>query len=272
MKGLLFLACLICCSFVVNAQRTLSGKVADKSTGGVVDGATIRVKGTKRGTSTGRDGSFTLQVNRGEILVISSIGYTTMQMPVPEEATINIPLEPVSAELSQVVFVGSRGAARSKTESPVPVDVINVNGVGQTTAKPDLMSQLNMAVPSFNYNKQSGGDGSDAIDFASLRGLGFDQTLVLVNEKRRHMSAFVNQVGTRGRGNSGYDLNSIPEDAIDRIEILRDGASAQYGSDAIAGVINIILKKDVGKLSINTGYSGYYDKKYNSLNAVDPSQ
>ena len=125
---------------------------------------------------------------------------------------------------------------------------------------------------SFNYNKQSGGDGSDAIDFASLRGLGFDQTLVLINGKRRHMSAFVNQVGTRGRGNSGYDLNAIPEDAIDRVEVLRDGASAQYGSDAIAGVINIILKKDVNKLSINTGYMGFYDHKYNSLNAVDPSQ
>jgi iron complex outermembrane receptor protein len=272
MKGLLFLACLICCSFLVKAQRTLSGKVADKSTGGAVDGATIRVKGTKRGTSTASDGSFTLQVNRGEILVISSIGYTTMQMPVPEEATINIPLEAISAELSQVVFVGSRGAARSKTESPVPVDVINVNGVGQTTAKPDLMSQLNMAVPSFNYNKQSGGDGSDAIDFASLRGLGFDQTLVLINGKRQHLSAFVNEVGTRGRGNSGTDLNAIPEAAIDRIEILRDGASAQYGSDAIAGVINIILKKNVKHFNLSIGTSAYDDKKYNSLNAVDPTQ
>ncbi|HZE86400.1 MAG TPA: TonB-dependent receptor, partial [Puia sp.] len=140
------------------------------------------------------------------------------------------------------------------------------------SARPDLSSQLNMAVPSFNYNKQSGGDGSDAIDFASLRGLGFDQTLVLVNGKRHHQSAFVNQVGTRGRGNSGTDLNSIPEAAIDRVEILRDGASAQYGSDAIAGVINIILKKDVHKLSLTTGWSGYYDHKYNSLNNVDPSQ
>ena len=104
-----------------------------------------------------------------------------------------------------------------------------------------------MAVPSFNYNKQSGADGSDAIDFASLRGLGYDQTLVLVNGKRRHLSAFVNEFGTRGRGNSGTDLNAIPEAAIDRVEILRDGASAQYGSDAIAGVMNIILKKDVNK-------------------------
>ncbi len=129
-----------------------------------------------------------------------------------------------------------------------------------------------MAVPSFNYNKQSGADGSDAMDFASLRGLGYDQTLVLVNGKRRHLSAFISEFGTRGRGNGGTDLNAIPEAAIDRVEILRDGASAQYGSDAIAGVMNIILKKDVNKFYAVVGVSGYNDHKYNSLNTVDPSQ
>jgi iron complex outermembrane receptor protein len=272
MKAPILLACLICCSFFLQAQKTLSGKVADKSSGTVLAGASIRVKGTKRGVSTGSDGSFSLQVDPGDILLISSIGYSNKEVPVPTESYITIPLEALSAELSQVVFVGSRGAARSKTESPVPVDVINVNGVGQTTAKPDLMSQLNMMVPSFNYNKQSGGDGSDAIDFASLRGLGFDQTLVLINGKRQHLSAFVNEVGTRGRGNSGYDLNAIPEASIDRIEILRDGASAQYGSDAIAGVINIILKKNVKHFNLNIGTSAYDDHKYNSLNSVDPTQ
>ena len=164
--------------------------------------------------------------------------------------------------------MGNRGAPRVRTESPVPVDVIKVNQIGETTAKPDLMSQLNMAVPSFNYNKQSGGDGSDAIDFASLRGLGFDQTLVLINGKRRHLSAFVNQVGTRGRGNSGTDLNAIPEAAIDRIEILRDGASAQYGSDAIAGVINIILKKGTNKLTASLTGGGYANTREIGSKAV----
>lgn len=272
MKGLLILAYLTCCSFLLQAQKTLTGKVADKSSGAVLAGASIKIKGTRRGVSTGSDGSFTLQVNPGDVLLISNIGYSNKEVPVPTESYITIPLEALSAELTQVVMVGSRGAARSKTESPVPVDVINVNGIGQTTAKPDLMSQLNMTVPSFNYNKQSGGDGSDAIDFASLRGLGFDQTLVLINGKRQHLSAFVNEVGTRGRGNSGYDLNAIPEAAIDRIEILRDGASAQYGSDAIAGVINIILKKNVRHFNLSIGGSGYYDHKYNAANSVDPSQ
>jgi len=128
----------------------------------------------------------------------------------------------------------------------------------------DITSVLNYAAPSFNYNKQSGSDGADHIDLATLRGLSPDQTLVLINGKRRHQTAFVAVFGTRGRGASGTDLNAIPEGSIDHIEILRDGASAQYGSDAIAGVINIILKKDVRKFSMNVGYSGYYDHTYNT--------
>src|SRR5579863_6716019 len=133
MKGLLILAGLICLSLLLHAQRTLNGKVSDKSSGTGLAGASIKVKGTKRGVSTGSDGTFSLVIDQGDILVISNIGYSAMQMPVPSESYITIPLEPLSAELTQVVFVGSRGTARSKTESPVPVDVINVNGIGQTT-------------------------------------------------------------------------------------------------------------------------------------------
>ncbi|HEY2650215.1 MAG TPA: TonB-dependent receptor [Puia sp.] len=256
---------------VIYAQTLISGVIKDAKTGSPLLGTSIKIKGKKIGTVTNEKGYFSLPANPGDVLQISSVGFKSIDYTVGS-GPIELGLEPVVADLGELTYVGSRGAPRSKVSSPVPIDVIKVNTLGETTAKPDLMSQLNMAVPSFNYNKQSGGDGSDAIDFASLRGLGFDQTLVLVNGKRRHLSAFVNQVGTRGRGNSGTDLNAIPEAAIDRIEILRDGASAQYGSDAIAGVINIILKKDVNHLNVTAGYSGYYDKKYNSLNAVDPSQ
>ena len=101
---------------------------------------------------------------------------------------------------------------------------------------------LNYVAPSFNSGTQTVADGTDHIDPASLRGLGPDQVLVLINGKRRYNTALVNLNGTFGRGAVGTDLNAIPVSAIDRIEILRDGASAQYGSDAIAGVINIILK------------------------------
>src|ERR1700737_30102 len=254
-------------SLTLSAQSIITGKIVDTQTGAPIPGASIKVKSTKKGTSSNTEGVFTIQASSQDLLEISSIGYVNKSIKVPDGAKITVSLEPATAELTELVFVGSRGAARSKTESPVPVDVIKVNQIGETTGKPDLVSQLNMTVPSFNYNKQSGGDGSDAIDLASLRGLGFDQTLVLINGKRRHLSALVNQYGTRGRGNSGTDLNAIPEAAIDRIEILRDGASAQYGSDAIAGVINIILKKDIKHLSINVGGSGFADHKYNTLNS-----
>src|SRR6201991_190457 len=271
MKRPALIAYLLVCSAILHAQKTITGKVTDSKTGTPVSGATIRVKGGK-GTATNNEGLFKLVVSPNQPIEVSSIGYESFTIATPEKDFLEITLAPSSTELKEMVFVGSRGAARSKTESPVPIDVINTSQAGASSGKPDLSSQLNMLVPSFNYNKVSGGDGSDAMDLAALRGLGYDQTLVLINGKRRHMTAFVNQAGTRGRGNSGTDLNAIPEAAIDRVEILRDGASAQYGSDAIAGVINIILKKDVKKLNITTGYSGYYDHKYNSLNAVDPTQ
>jgi iron complex outermembrane receptor protein len=272
MRKLLLILGLLSSSLTLFAQNLLTGKVSDSKTGEILAGASIKIKGSKTGTLTNNDGVFKLQAKPGDIVEITSIGFATQTVKVGDQQELDIRLEASMTELLQVVTTGSRGAARVKTESTVPIDVINVNQMSQSTAKPDLMSQLNMSVPSFNYNKQSGGDGSDAIDFASLRGLGFDQTLVLINGKRRHLSAFVNQAGTRGRGNSGTDLNAIPEASIDRIEILRDGASAQYGSDAIAGVINIILKKDVNHLNILTGVSAYYDHKYNTLNNVDPTQ
>ncbi len=274
MKKLAFLltAALFAVSFSFAQTKTITGKVTDGASGTPLQGVSIKVKNSKAGTFTGADGSFSIPVSEGAVLIISYVGYTDQTITPKDLTSLDIKLANSSNEIAQVVVVGNRGAARTTTESPVPVDVISINSLKQTTAKPDLMSQLNMWVPSFNYNKQSGGDGSDAIDFASLRGLGFDQTLVLINGKRQHMSAFVNQVGTRGRGNSGTDLNAIPEASIDRIEVLRDGASAQYGSDAIAGVINIILKKDVKHLNISVGGSGYYDHKYNTLNNVDPTQ
>ncbi|WP_428331147.1 TonB-dependent receptor [Mucilaginibacter sp.] len=259
-----------------------SSLFAQKLTGTVtvagkpIQGASVQALPYGSGTTTDIDGKYALTLKAGTYNVIfSAIGYEKATMNVTitagESKVMDVEMKLSSESLKEVVVVGSRGAGRTKTDSPVPVDVLNVNQVGATTAKPDLMSQLNQAVPSFNYNKQSGGDGSDAIDFASLRGLGFDQTLVLVNGKRRHLSAFVNEVGTRGRGNSGTDLNAIPEAAIDHVEILRDGASAQYGSDAIAGVINLVLKKDVNHLTLNAGFSGYNDQKYNTLNYSDPA-
>lgn len=272
MRRTLFLAGLLLASLAILAQTTITGKVTDLKTGVPISGASVKIKSTRKGTSTNNEGIFKILASPNDVLEISIIGYKTQSLNVSGLSDISISLEQASTELQEVVFVGNRGVARSKTESPVPVDIIKMNQIDQITAKSDLSSILNMTVPSFNYNKQSGADGADAIDLASLRGLGPDQTLVLINGKRQHQTGYVATSGTRGRGNSGTDLNAIPEAAIDRIEVLRDGAAAQYGSDAIAGVINIILKKDINKLTFNVGGSGYYDHKYNALNSMDPTQ
>jgi iron complex outermembrane receptor protein len=166
--------------------------------------------------------------------------------------------------IEEVVVIGTRGGARIRTESPVPVDVIRVGDLAINSGRMDLTANLNFAAPSFNFNKQSGTDGADHVNIGTLRGLGPDQTLVLINGKRRHSIGLVAIFGTRGRANSGVDLSSFPQIAVDRVEILRDGASAQYGSDAIAGVINLQLKKGASDWNIMTGVSGYLDKKFNT--------
>jgi iron complex outermembrane recepter protein len=252
--------CLSLISF--SYAQTINGIVTDATTGSAIEFASVVVKGTKQGTITNTTGNFTLTTKAGTTLVVSATGYTQQEIKATEN--ISIALQPQATDLTDIVVVGTRGLARAKTETAVPIDVIKINQVGTPTAKMDLTSVLNMAAPSFNYNKQSGSDGADHVDLGTLRGLAPDQTLVLINGKRRHTTALVGLFGTRGKGSSGTDLNAFPQAAVDRIEILRDGASAQYGSDAMAGVINIILKKDINHWTVNAGWAGYYDTKFNA--------
>ncbi|ASK32826.1 TonB-dependent receptor [Chryseobacterium sp. T16E-39] len=161
-----------------------------------------------------------------------------------------------TANVEEVVILGSRSGARSKVDSPVPVDVFNIKESSLVLPQTNISQILNAIAPSFTSTVQTNSDGTDHLDPAQLRGLGPDQVLVLVNGKRRHTSALVNVNGTPGRGTVGTDLNAIPSFAINRIEVLRDGASAQYGSDAIAGVINLGLKRDTGKLTGQFTYGG----------------
>ncbi|MDB5756266.1 MAG: TonB-dependent receptor, partial [Massilia sp.] len=150
-------------------------------------------------------------------------------------------------EMQTVNVVGSRRAANtSATETVVPVDFIPMTKVAEQGGQFDLAQTLTYISPSFNSTRQTGADGADLVDSAALRGLGSDQTLVLVNGKRRHTVALVNIFGARNRGNTGTDMNAIPLLAIKNVQVLRDGAAAQYGSDAIAGVINIDMKKSLG--------------------------
>jgi len=140
-----------------------------------------------------------------------------------------------------IQVVGSRLSMRTATDGSAPVDIISGEDLAATGIT-ETAKALQYAVPSFNYPSSSVTDGTDAVRPASLRGLSPDHTLVLINGKRRHSSALVHLNGTTGRGSSNVDLNAIPIAAIKRIEVLRDGAAALYGSDAIAGVINIVLK------------------------------
>ena len=149
--------------------------------------------------------------------------------------------EPIQLQELVVVGVGTRVEGRSITDSPVPVDVVTEQEI-LDTGHSEVGRIIQALIPSFNFSSSTISDGTDSVRPATLRGLGPDQVLVLVNGKRRHGSALIHVNTSVGRGTAGTDLNAIPVSAIKRIEVLRDGASAQYGSDAIAGVINIVLK------------------------------
>jgi iron complex outermembrane receptor protein len=177
----------------------------------------------------------------------SILGFAT---PVAAQAIQTAPSQEAAADAqttddaeasNQIVVIGSRAPNRTVADSPVPIDVISSSAL-QNSGSGELNKALNQLVPSFNFPQPSIADGSDVTRPATLRGLNPDQTLVLVNGKRRHVSALLNINGTVGRGAAAVDMNMIPALAIERIEVLRDGASSQYGSDAIAGVINVQLK------------------------------
>lgn len=247
-----------------SAQKgTIKGVITSNS--GPLINASIIIDGSGTGTTTNNIGEYSLTVMPGKHnLDISYVGYETQVVKVTvkanETTTINATLIAGITD-REIVVVGSRGVGRTKLSSPVPVDVISISQVIGNLGQVDLNQILNSLAPSFQSSKQTVADGTDHLDPAQLRGLGTDQVLVLINGKRQHQSALVNVNGTVNRGQVSTDLSVIPATAIERIEILRDGASAQYGSDAIAGVINIILKKKTGLLEASSSY-GMYVTKY----------
>jgi iron complex outermembrane recepter protein len=202
------------------AQKSISGVVKDQS-GGNLPGVNIIEKGTNNGVSTDLDGKYSIKVKEGATLVFSYIGYSTVEKKAIS-AILNVSLTSEGGEtLSDVVIVGSRNSKRTVVNTAVPIDIINMRDVTTQSGKLEINELLQYVAPSFNANKQSGSDGADHVDPATLRGLGPDQTLVLINGKRRHQSSLINLFGTRGRGNTGTDLNAIPSSAIKRIEIFK---------------------------------------------------
>jgi iron complex outermembrane recepter protein len=248
------------------SQNTVTGKVFDAANNKNLPLATVIAKPGNESTVAGEDGMFTLQTdNKIKTINVSYAGYASRVIKINEDVKINlIGLQPLQNEMA-ITVIGSRNLARTNVQTPVPVDVIPVAKMAATLGQTDLNQLLTYAAPSFQSARQAIADGTDHIDPAQLRGLGSDQVLVLVNGKRRHQAALVNVNGTVNRGQVGTDLNTIPVAAIERVEVLRDGAAAQYGSDAIAGVINIVLKKSINNISGNVSYGENvtrYDKNY----------
>jgi len=234
----------------------LRGTVKDAN-GQTLVGASVTLQGSSKGTLTDNNGNYSLSLAPGKYtLVVSYVGYATQrnEVTVTDKGASQDFVLTSAGDLGIVTVIGSRSIPRTRTETPVPVDIIPLSQVVNEVCQVDLNQILTYVAPSFQSSRQTIADGTDHLDPAQLRGLGTDQVLVLINGKRRHQSALVNVNGTVNRGQVSTDLSAIPATAVERIEILRDGASAQYGSDAIAGVINIVLKKNVGLLEANVSY------------------
>lgn len=239
------MAILLHVSLCAVSQGVLKGIVRNEK-GEPLENVSIGIPGQKGGTSTNTSGAYQLSLPAGTYKVIfTSIGYTSSSIPVKMEhadITTDIVLKTALVDLSEVIVaVGSRSSQRTSTSSLLPVDNINASEL-QTTGQLSFDKALQLRVPSFNTVNTPVNDASSLLDPYEIRNMGPSRTLILVNGKRKNPSALVYIQTSPGRGETGADLAAIPTDAIKRVEILRDGASAQYGSDAIAGVMNIILK------------------------------
>ena len=266
---MLLLLLLVGVSGVAYAQQTatLRGEVTDDS-GSVITGAEITATNNATGAevtgSTDADGAYELTLEPGVYTITAeNYGFETgiaddVELIAGQSVLRNFTLE-LAAVTQSVVVVGSRAEPRSVTASTVPVDVIRAEDLARQGSR-DLVSQLRTVIPSFNISTQPISDAGTIVRPANLRNLAPDHTLVLVNGKRRHRSAVITWLGNGiADGSQGPDLSIIPSIAIRQVEVLRDGAAAQYGSDAIAGVMNFQLKNDPsgGSLEVQTG--GFFD-------------
>ncbi len=244
------------------ADGTVGGKVVDVN-GKPIEGVIIRVPGTTNEATTFADGTYVLDVPAGAYRVVAiAVGYSPSGASITVSNDLKTELNfELRAALSQfgeqIVVLGSR-SERTALETAVPVDVLTEEDL-QDSGQTETARMIQFLAPSFNVSTSTISDGTDIVRPSTLRSLGPDQTLVLVNGKRRHNSALVHVNGSIGRGTAGTDLNAIPASSISTIEILRDGAAAQYGSDAIAGVMNVRLANDVGVTHVDLSYGQAYE-------------
>lgn len=231
----------------------VSGIVSDAD-GFPLIGVSVQEKGTDNGTVTDENGAFSLSPSSyPATLVYTYVGYAEQSVVYSSASSGVAVTMAAGVGLDEIVVTGSRGKPRTILESAVPVDNINAAELVKS-GKTSVDQMINYRVPSYNSSNQTISDATAHFDPSELRNLGPSRTLVLVNGKRKNQSALVYVNDTPGKGEVGVDMKSIPTDAIERVEVLRDGAAAQYGSDAVAGVINIVLKdKTQGNISVGTG-------------------
>lgn len=252
--GFLLLVCLGAYPALAQ-QRTLSGRITIADDGSPMPGVNIVLKGTSTGAATDAAGKYTISVpETGGTLIFSFIGFATRELAIGTGPTLDVKLESDTKQLAELVVIGSRNSSRTKLETPAPVDIISVAKVAQTMPQTELSQLLKQMAPSFNSLKVPGADLASHVDAVQLRNQPPNQTLVLLNGKRRHSSSLLLVANNSGPSTT-VDMRTIPLAAVEKVEILRDGAAAQYGSDAIAGVINMELKKSVGVFTgmYNTG-------------------
>jgi iron complex outermembrane receptor protein len=255
---------LLLTSSAILAQATLKGSVKDEN-GEALIAASVSVAGTTTGVVTTLDGTYEMPLPAGTHTInVSYTGYEAIAQVVTignQDVVLDFILKSAVTNLNEVVIsVGSRNTLRTSTDTPLPIDILGAKDLvasGQTT----FDKALTYRVPSFNSVQTPVNDATSLLDPYEIRNMGPSRTLILINGKRKNMSSLLYTQTSPGRGETGADISSIPQDAIERVEILRDGASAQYGSDAIAGVMNIILKKDVDKggVTLRTGMTSEGD-------------
>ena len=234
-----------------------SGMVVDQNNE-PLPGASVVIKGTTTGTTTDFDGKFSINISQGDVLIVSYVGFSTNEVTF-DGGDLTVVLNEGEA-LDEVLVTGNRSKPRTAIDSAVPIDNIRTESV-LNVGEASIERALTFSIPSYNSQDQAISDATAGFSPADLRGLGPSRTLVLINGKRVNQQAQAYLNRTPGKGEVGINLKSIPLAAVERIEVLRDGASSQYGSDAMAGVMNFILKEDsaFSTLSAGTGITSEGD-------------
>jgi len=247
MKNLITILSMILMVSITFAQQ--SGVVVDENND-PLPGASVVIKGTTTGTTTDFDGKFSIDIDQGDVIVVSYVGFSTNELSYDGGDLVVTLTE--GETLDEVLVTGNRSKPRTAIDSAVPIDNIKTSDI-QNVGEASIERALTFSIPSFNSQDQAISDATAGFSPADLRGLGPSRTLVLINGKRVNQQAQAYLNRTPGKGEVGINLKSIPLAAVERIEVLRDGASSQYGSDAMSGVMNFILKKDSAFSTISAG-------------------